>query len=179
LNDRLSDCYQEVALVNQKSKSAIIQRLHTERKRLEKNLVGLSPDDILVPGVVAAWSVKDILAHLAEWESFMPVWIDSARRGEVVETPAPGLTWKQLDILNQRIYETYRDVSLEEVMVYFQSAHHAFMRMAETMPENEMLERGLYDFIGGGAVCDWLSAFAAHDLWAKRKIRQWLNAKGE
>jgi len=42
-----------------------------------------------------------------------------------------------------------------------------------------MLERGLYTFIGKGAVYDWLSAYAAHDAWGKKKIREWMKTRGK
>ena len=161
-----------------KSKAQILKRLQTERRRLEQNLAGLSPDDMLQPGVVGELSVKDVLAHLADWEARMPAWIEAARRGGPVETPEPGLTWKQLDIVNRRIYEAYRDRPLEDVLDYFRSVHRRFMAMVEAMPEDEMPTPGRYAFTGKSAVYGWLSGFAAHDLWGKTKIRAWMKARG-
>ena len=160
-----------------KSKAQILKRLETERRRLEQNMAGLSPDVMLQPGVVGQWSVKDVLAHLADWEARMPVWMEAARRGSPVETPEPGLTWKQLAIVNRRIYEAHRDQPLEEVLDYFRSTHRRFMDLVEAMPEDEMLAPGRYAFTGKRAVYDWLSGFAAHDLWGKTKIREWMKAR--
>jgi hypothetical protein len=160
-----------------KSKATILKRLQTERRRLERNLSTLSPEEMLQPGVVESWSVKDVLAHLADWEAHMPVWVAAARRGEAVDSPDPGLTWTQLDVLNQRIYEAHRDQSLDEVLEYFRTTHDQFMEMVEAMPEEEMLARGRYAFTGNAAVYDWLNAFAAHDLWGKTKIRTWVKAR--
>ena len=160
-----------------KTKPIILKRLQTERKRLEQNLARLSPRDMLEPGVVSSSSVKDILAHLAHWESCLPLWLEAARRGENVRTPAADLTWKQVDTFNQRIYEAHRDQPLDEVLAYFRSTHEQFMHLAESTPEDELLERGRYAFIGGGAVYDWLVGYANHDLWAKNKIRQWLKRR--
>jgi hypothetical protein len=162
-----------------KSKAQIIKRLETERRRLEQNLAKLSTADMLQPGVVDEWSVKDVLAHLADWEAHMPVWMEAGRRGDPVKEPDPGLTWKQLDLLNERIYQAHRYQSLAEVMDYFHSIHEQFMDMVVTMPEQEMLERGRYSFIGKGAVYGWLSQYAAHDAWGKRKIREWMKTRGE
>lgn len=122
---------------------------------------------MLQPGVVGPWSVKDILAHLADWQARMPVWLAAARQGKAVEAPAPGLTWKQVDILNQRIYEAHCDQSLEEVFEYFRTAHKHFMDMVEAMPAEEMLAPGRYASIGKGAVYNWLGGYAAHDVWGK------------
>jgi hypothetical protein len=109
----------------------------------------------------------------------MPIWMDAARSGDSVESPEPGLTWKQLGILNQRIYQAHRHQSLEAVLEYFRAAHNKFMHMVEAMPENEMLTRGRYAFIGKDAVYDWLKGYANHDLWGKRKLREWMKAHGK
>lgn len=162
-----------------RSKAQIIKRLQTERKRLEQNFSSLSRDDMLQAGVVGKSSVKDVLAHLADWEARMPLWIGAARSGNPVESPEPGLTWKQLGILNQRIYEAHRNQSLEEVLEYFRVTYKRFMDMVEAMPEDEMLTRGRYAFIGKGAVYDWLKGYANHDLWGKRKIREWMKARSK
>jgi hypothetical protein len=159
-----------------KTKAQIIKRLQAERRRLEKNLSYLSRKDMLRPRAVGGSSVKDVLAHLADWEARMPVWTEAARRGDPVESPEPGLTWKQLNILNERIYQAHRNQSLEEVLEYFHTTHKRFMDMVEAMPEEEMLARGRYAFIGNGAVYDWLTAYANHDLWGKTKIRNWARA---
>ena len=53
-----------------RNKATIIKRLHAERRRLEANLAHLSQEDTLRPNTVGEWSFKDVLAHLAHWETF-------------------------------------------------------------------------------------------------------------
>jgi hypothetical protein len=154
-----------------KTKALAIEKLRTERKRLEQNLGRLTREQMLQPGVVGEWSAKDVLAHLADWEAHMPVWMEAARSGDTVAEIETGLNWKQFDAFNQRIYERHCHQSLEEVLDYFQETHRHFMEWVEAMPEEEMLERGRYAFIGKGAVYNWLSAYAGHDRWAKTAIR--------
>jgi hypothetical protein len=131
---------------------------------------------MLQTGVVGPWSIKDVLAHLADWQARMPVWLAAAQCGEAVQTPASDLTWQQLDILNQRIYEAHRDQSLDEIFEYFHTIYNHFMEMVEAMPEEEMMVRGRYAFLGKGAVYNWLGAYAAHDVWGKTQIRKWMKA---
>ena len=160
-----------------KSKDKVIKRLHTERRRLEANLARLSREDIVRPETMGEWSFKDVLAHLAHWEAFWPDWIAASRRGEEVETPAPGLTWKDLHILNQRIYEEHCDQPLDDVLEYFRSTHTQFMALTESLTDEEVLTPGFYAFTGGGSLYDWLNAYAAHDLWGKKKIREWMRTQ--
>jgi len=156
-----------------KTKEAIIERLHTERRRLEQNLAGLSPEEMTQPGVVGDWSVKDVLAHLADWEQMCLGWCAVCDRGEKPETPAPGLTWSQLDILNQRIYERYRDWSLDQVRALFDVTHREFMAMVEGLAEDKLLTPGLYSFTERRALADWMGHYARHDEWGKDEIRKW------
>jgi hypothetical protein len=159
------------------SKDKVIKRLHTERRRLESNLARLSREDIIQPNTMGEWSFKDVLAHLAHWEAFLPDWIAASRRGEEVEVPAPGLTWKDLHILNQRIYEEHCDQPLDDVLDYFRATHTQFMALAESFTDEEVITPDYYAFTGGGSLYDWLNAYAAHDLWGKRKIREWMRAQ--
>ena len=137
-----------------KSKDKVIKRLHTERRRLEANLARLGRADIVRPDTMGEWSFKDVLAHLAHWEAFFPDWVAASRRGEEVETPAPGLTWKDLDILNQRIYEEHCDQALDDVLEYFRSTHTRFMALAESLADEEVLTPRFYAFTGGGSLYD-------------------------
>jgi hypothetical protein len=157
-----------------KCKARIIERLEMERRRLEANLAQIAPEEMVKPGCVGEWSAKDVLAHLADWESRMVPWVEAARRGEAVETPEPGLTIKQLKIVNARIYARHRDRSLDDVLAYLRDTHRQFMEMVVAMPEEEMLARGRYPFTGTGCIWDWLAAYAAHDLWGKRHIQRWM-----
>jgi hypothetical protein len=156
-----------------KTKKRMVEQLNLERRRLEKNLTGLSERDLLVNGVIGEWSIKDVLAHLADWEAHMSVWLDAARCGQLVDEIEQGLNWKQFEEFNQRIYLRHKDQSLEDVLAYFHEIHRKFMRMVEAMPEDEMLKPGRYAFIGKGAVYSWLNAYANHDKWAKTHLIKW------
>lgn len=161
----------------EKSKSKILNLLQVERKRLEANLAPLSASEMLLPGVVGNWTLKDVLAHLADWEAHMPAWVEAARAGDPVSEVENGLSWKQLDEFNQRIYQRHKDQSLEEVVAYFRDTHRHFMEWVEQLPDEELLGRGRYRFIGKGAVYDWLSIYAGHDRWAKTHLRKWLKER--
>ncbi len=162
-----------------RTKTAIMERLRADRRRLEQNLAGLKREQLVEPGVVGQWSIKDVLAHLADWEAHMSIWLDAARSGDLVEGLDPGLTWEQLDLFNERVYRAHRDESLDHVLEYFRGEHERFMAMVEAMPEDEMLERGRYAFLDKQAIYDWLGAYAAHDAWAKTAIRKWLKGRAQ
>ena len=161
-----------------KDKPLVLQRLNTERRRLEQNLARLTPSDMLQPGVVKSWSVKDVLAHLYDWEARLPVWLETARRGGPDDCPDPHFSWRQIDQLNEHIYLAHRDQSLDSVLQAFRETHRRFMQVVEAIPEDEMFTPSFYSFTESASILDWLHGFANHDLWGKKKIRQWLKSQG-
>jgi hypothetical protein len=164
-------------MAGRRSKTGILARLRAKREELERLLATLGPERMLEAGVVARSSVKDVLAHLADWEEHMSIWLETARRGDPVPGPEPGLTWRQLAHFNERIHEAHRDQPLGEVLDYFHAAHARFMERVVAMPEEEMLARGRYPFLERQALYDWLVAYADHDAWGARRIREWLVAR--
>lgn len=159
-----------------RTKPDMLGRLQTERRRLEATLALVPRSRMEEPNVVPGWSVKDVLAHLADWEAHMPVWVEASRRGEPPEDPEPGVTWKQL---NQVIYARHRLQPVDAVLEYFHTTHRQFMAMVTAMPDDEMLVPGYYAFTGKVAIWDWLKGYANHDLWAKTHIRKWLRGRQE
>ena len=55
-------------MAGRRSKTGIPARLRAEREDLERLLATLGPERMLEAGVVARSSVKDVLAHLGDWE---------------------------------------------------------------------------------------------------------------
>jgi hypothetical protein len=52
-----------------RDKEALLERLHTERRRLEANLARVPQALMATPGCVGDhWSAKDLMAHQADWE---------------------------------------------------------------------------------------------------------------
>jgi hypothetical protein len=160
-----------------KSKALIIHRLQAERRRLEQNLAGLGEQDYLRPGVVGDWSVKDVLAHLSDWQGRMTRWIEAIRRGEPAGCADLDLNRVQVDELNARIYAAHCDQLLELVLEEFHTNFERCLEMIAAMPEEELLEPGRYPFKRNISLYDWLGGFASHDLWGKTKIRSWLKTR--
>lgn len=160
-----------------RDKTHVIQRLETERRRLEANLAKLTPAAMLQPGVVRDWSVKDVLAHLYDWEARFPLWLRSARSGAPAACPDADFTWRQIHQLNAQIYLAHRDEPIALVLESFRATHSIFMQAVDSLSEAELLTASYYPFTETASIFDWLHGFANHDLWGKTKIRQWMKKK--
>src|SRR5262245_23587754 len=59
---------QKPASKNPKTQAALLEKIRSERARLEQSIAMLSEAQLTQPGVVGESSVKDIMAHLTVWE---------------------------------------------------------------------------------------------------------------
>lgn len=162
-----------------KTKKELLDSIHASREKLENKYATLTPGQMIWPGSMDDWSVKDILAHLVDWEQRCINWYKAGLRGEVPETPAPGMTWRDLAKINQIGYENHKDESLEEVMEHFKASYQEILDLIDGMAEQEIFEQGFYEWTGNSNLLSFLNAnTASHYNWATRNIRTTIIRKG-
>lgn len=154
------------------TKEGLLDAIRDSRERLEKKFSKLTQEEMIWPGSMDNWSVKDILAHLVDWEQRFIAWYRAGLQGEVPETPAPGLSWRDLPILNQRGYEKHRDESLDLVMENFYRSYQETLRLIEGMSEQEIYTAGYYEWTGRSSLYSYIAANTfRHYNWARNQIR--------
>ena len=109
------------------TKELLLSESHQEREKLEKFLTTLTPDQMIQSDIVAEWSIKDVLAHLYEWEQMVLRWLAAGQRGKTAHVPAEGNKWNQLPALNEEIRQKYLRRSLDEVQAMFKESYHKTM----------------------------------------------------
>lgn len=164
----------------QLNKDVILERMQVERRQLEKNLAELTEEEMVEGGVIGEWSVKDVLAHLIDWEQRFLGWYEAGLQGEVPETPAPGVTWGELHILNQQIFEKHRNRPLDDILAEFQASYQRVLATIQELSEEDMFQVGLYAWTGTGNIASYIRANTSnHYRWAKVQIRKWLKARNK
>ena len=163
---------------NPTTKGALLASIRTEWGALEEFLATLTPQQMDVPGVIAEWSVKDVLAHLAEWEQLLLVWYQAGLRGEIPPLPAPGYSWAQMDDLNQKIYEKYCERSLEDVLAYFRASHLQVLEAVQAMTDDELFTPGRYAWTKQNALAAYVvPCTSEHYDWARQEMLKGLKKK--
>lgn len=154
------------------SKEELFEAIHSTRYNLEKKFSQLTHDEMIWPGSMNDWSVKDILAHLVDWEQRFVQWYQAGLHGEIPETPAPGMTWRDLPKLNQQGYERHRTQPLEDVLDDFQNSYIEVIKLIEGMSEEEIFTDGFYSWTGSSNLLTWIAANTyKHYNWARNQIR--------
>lgn len=144
------------------SKAELIERSRAERARFAEPLGDLGRDQMLQPNLQGKWSVKDIIAHVVDWEERMVRWLGETLRGETPVMPAPGLTWADIDQLNERTYLTHKDDPLDEVLSRFEEFEPTAISAIEAVPEQDLLASSRYPWMGDGPL--W-HLVAANTFW--------------
>jgi hypothetical protein len=160
------------------SKAELLTAIEKERGALEELLESLSSEDMIEPGVVGEWSVKDVLAHLTEWEQMVLGWYRAGLRGQMPELPAPGYKWNQTPQLNQKIYKKHRDRALEQVLREFQDSHEEILDVIHDLSNDDLFTAGKYAWTRRNTMGTYfVSATSSHYLWARKEIRKGLKVK--
>jgi hypothetical protein len=163
-------------------KQDLLSEIERERRALDDTLALLSTRQMTRAGVTrGGWSVKDVLAHLVEWQQMNLDWYAAGLRGEKPAMPAPGYTLRELPRLNAMIYRKHHRRSLQAVLRDFASHHDRVVALIESLSDTDLVTLGRFSWTGPSwTLSDYLRAStAAHYLWARTRIRRWRRAEAK
>jgi hypothetical protein len=92
----------------------LLDRIRKDREVLAALWGGMTKEQMIRrPGPQEDWSVKDLIAHISWWESFILERVADLIKGAISE-PA-----EHQDVLNARVYQQHKDTPLAEVLAAF------------------------------------------------------------
>lgn len=157
------------------TRARLLEEIQIEHQRLEKTLVMVSEEQMLIPGVIDEWTVKDILAHITVWEQRMVRWLEEAMRGGVPKMLPDGMTWDDLDEWNEQTYQKHVDRPLEEVLADFERSYPQALKAAQEVSEQDLMDPDRFEWREGDPL--WVMV-AANTFWHytehEESIRTWL-----
>jgi len=120
------------------TKRELLESIQKGRGEFEAALAKLSPEQMVAPGAMGEWSVKDILGHVGMWESRLVTTLYAIERGA---TP-PGLvhTQAEVDKINAESYAEQRDRPLERVLADFHAVHKQLLKRLDTVKESDLFD---------------------------------------
>jgi hypothetical protein len=155
-----------------KDKAGLLRSINTEREIMEQKINALSPAELVFPGTMGDWSVKDILQHLVDWEQRWMRWYEAGKHGEIIITPEPGYNWRQMGLLNEKYRLLHKDRPLEDVLADFYASFQQIKQIVRVIPEDEMLCLHRYEWTGKLPLIAWISGNTCeHYHWATQMIR--------
>jgi Mycothiol maleylpyruvate isomerase N-terminal domain len=110
----------------------LLHRLDAAWAALTDSYAGVSDSQLIEPGVVDDWSVKDILAHVTTWEEealqHLPLIIAGG-------TPPRYAAQGGIDAFNARATEAGRRRSLAEILRRREETHARLLEFIQSQPE--------------------------------------------
>jgi hypothetical protein len=114
-------------------RSQLLQKLDRTWADFTAAYAGLPDSQLMEPGVVGDWSVKDILGHVTVWEEealkYLPLILSGGK------PPRYSVTYGGLDAFNAQMTEQKRGLSLAEVLRQLDETHRRLLDYVSQAPE--------------------------------------------
>jgi len=160
------------------NKTELLTAIQKEYAALENLISSLTLEQLFYSPASGAWSIKDILAHLYEWQQMFFTWYETGLRGEAPTVPAPGYKWSQLPALNQSIYEKHQNLSLQTVLTLFRESHQKTVQFIHQLSDADLTTPGLYAWMNQNTLLAYLKAnTSSHYIWAIKDCQKILKAQ--
>lgn len=97
---------------------------------------GLNDSQMVEPGVIGSWSVKDILAHVTVWEREALKYLPLIAAGG---HPPRYATYGGIDAFNAQAFEAKGSRSLSDVQNELVETHERLIELIEAMPGEQLV----------------------------------------
>jgi len=114
-------------------KEQLLEKLDRGWDDLKQSYRGLAEAELVVPGVVGNWSVKDVLAHVTTWEEEALKHLPHILAGET--PPRYLVVYGGVDAFNALMTERKRALPLDEVLRQLDETHGQLVEYVRAAPE--------------------------------------------
>ncbi|MEO6889012.1 MAG: DinB family protein [Ktedonobacteraceae bacterium] len=148
----MSDTANEPFVPMQLSKAELLEHIQRSWADLEQAIARLSDAQLSSPVLSEGWAIKDMLAHLASWERRCTDWITVSLHGETPQRPEPGVTWGDIDQLNERTFLENRQRSPQEIIAASNATHKRFLEQIQLLSEEDLNDPQRFPWTEGEAL---------------------------
>ena len=161
------------------SREELLSITKREFAKLNRTLDTVSQDLALTP-FEDGLTIKDIIGHRVHWTALYFTWVDGARAGEVVETPAPGYKWNALKAYNAAVRQDQSDLTWANVREALSEQHTRLMAFFEGEKDASLYTAHLHPWMNDWTLGRWgEAAGASHYRSANKFVRACLKAAQE
>jgi hypothetical protein len=121
------------------AQSALLQKISQSHRSL-REAIGALPAGRWDEKLPAGWTLKEMVGHLAHWESTVPAFVDSLRTGTPQEVAllVADDGGGDVDAQNARAAAEARGLSRDEVLRRWDDAHAEMLEVARTLSDVEL-----------------------------------------
>ncbi len=157
------------------TQSQLLEKIRTGHILFKSLLAELSSEQMIQPGVIGEWSVKDIVAHIVVHEQRMLAWMTERWRGEIPHAPQPyAMPDNELDQLNEQIFRENRDRALLDILNGLDKTHVDILAFVAATDEQDLIDPQRFHLQDGEPLWEAVAANTC-DHYAQHgaDIRQW------
>lgn len=119
-------------------------------------------------------NIRDLLAHVYEWQLMLEKWYEDGMKGEKPEIPAPGYTWKTTPKLNRLIHEKHSKTPLATILADIEQSHRQQMALISNHSTEELFTKKLYKWTNSTSLSAYFnSSTISHYTWATKFIKKY------
>lgn len=158
------------------SREKLLAEMDSEWEKLQNAIRGLSKKQLSQPNVNShGWALKDVLAHVLDWQQRNVDWYHAGVAGNVPALPADGFSWNQTAELNEKIFRAHRRTSATEILQRLSNSHTSTRQLIQQLSADELTQLNHYAWTGKSwTLSDYFRAgTASHYRWASKKFRRW------
>ena len=157
------------------SKKQLLSAMQTEHDALIKTLAELTEEQISTVNRSIQWSIKDVLAHLTEWEQMVTGWYEAGRAGKTPAVPSEKYNWAQLPALNKQIFEKHHNRAVKDVLRRYRASFTKVKKLVSGISEAELFTPGRYAWTNKHSLAPYfIGSTSSHYIWARKEIRKCL-----
>jgi hypothetical protein len=162
-----------------------LTQLTTVFNRWEALLSRLSEEELTAPQLPEQLSIKDVIGHLRAWQQVSIARMAAAQRNQEPVMPGwlAGLdpeSEEDREQFNATIYATYQHQPWSQVHGVWRDGFLRFLKLAEELPEADLVDTKKYPWLNGYALVDVLQGSYEHHLVDHLEpLLAWLSAHGE
>lgn len=117
-------------------------------------------------------NLRDVLIHLYEWHRLLLDWVSSNMRGQRRPFLLAPYNWRTYGDMNMMFWKKHQNTTLEEAKAMLEQSHREVMELAETFTEEELFQKGSFQWVGGSTLASFFAAnTASHYNWAMKKLK--------
>lgn len=113
---------------------------------------------------------RDVFMHLYEWHAMLERWYREGMDGDMPSMPAPGYKWRNLRQLNEKIHESYQDITINQALKKLILSHRRVMKLIQVHTNEEIITKKYFKWTKTSNLYSYFVANTSnHYLWAIKR----------
>jgi len=155
----------------------ILDALEDEREQFLDAIEGLSEEQMEQPGVIADWSVKDLLHHLSMWEGELIKLLWQTAQG--VAPTTIHFSQASVDATNAAWHEQGKTRPLANVLSDFAAVRKQTTRRVSAFSDEDLNDPQRYPWLKEYPLWEWVKSDSfGHEAEHTAQIREWRSRQG-